>query len=234
VSFFQFKHFSIQQSRSALKVGTDAMLLGALIDTTGKTNALDIGTGTGVLSLMVAQKNDHLIITAIDIDAESLEDCRENVKNSSWGERISVLQEDILQFQSQRTYDLIFSNPPFYQNSLLSSDQRVAASKHADQLSFDRLFQKVSELLSEHGRFWAIFPGEYDDQIIELSLKNGLCVGLQIRIEGVPGRHTRTVFEFSVEEVFSATQTLVVRGTKGRYTQDYIELTKAYHDRSLS
>ena len=233
MSVFKFKYFTIQQSRSALKVGTDAMLLGALIDATEKKHALDIGTGTGVLSLMLAQKSDRLLISAIDIDAESLEDCRANVDDSPWKDRVVVVQQDILLHEPEQQYDLIFSNPPFYQNSLLSSDQRVAVSKHADQLTFDRLFQKVSRLLIDSGSFWAIFPGEYDDEIIKIAMKNDMKVVRQIRIEGVPHRHTRTVFEFSNKPASLFNEIVVVREFDGRYSEQYIELTKDYHDRSL-
>ena len=209
------------------------MLLGSLIDAIGKTHALDIGTGTGVLSLMVAQKSDRLLIKAIDIDAESLEDCCANVDLSPWKDRVVVVQQDILLHEPEQHYDLIFSNPPFYQNSLLSSDQRVATSKHADQLTFDRLFQKVSEMLAKNGSFWAIFPGEYDKEIIEIAVKNNMKVARQIRIEGVPGRHTRTVFEFSFVPTSAINEIMVVRDLDGRYSDQYIELTKDYHDRSL-
>lgn len=209
------------------------MLLGALIDAAEKKHALDIGTGTGVLSLMVAQKNDRLLIKAIDVDTESLEDCRANVNHSPWKDRVVVVQQDILLYEPEQKYDLIFSNPPFYQNSLLSSDQRVAASKHADQLTFDRLLRKVSEMLAENGSFWAIFPGEYDKEIIEIALKNNMKVARQIKIEGVPGRHTRTVFEFSFEPTLNIYEMVVVRDWDGHYSDQYIELTKDYHDRSL-
>jgi tRNA1Val (adenine37-N6)-methyltransferase len=233
MSVFQFKYFSIHQAHSALKVGTDAMLLGALIEPKNAIHSLDIGTGSGVLSLMVAQKNDQIRIIAIDVDSESLKDCRDNVINSPWADRISVFQEDILRHEPEKKYDLIFSNPPFYKNSLLSRDPRVAASKHANQLTFNRLFQKVSQILMQKGSFWAIFPGEYDYEIIETALLYKLKVAHQVRIEGVPKRHTRTVFEFMHEPTALTNTTLVVRDLNGNYSERYIELTKAYHDRTL-
>jgi tRNA1Val (adenine37-N6)-methyltransferase len=209
------------------------MLLGALIKPDVYRTGLDIGTGTGVLSLMVAQKCKDLYVTALDIDDESLLDCAENFMASPWSDRLSCHNTDIQLFSEETTFDLIFTNPPFYKDSLLGSDDRVSRSKHSAHLSFDSLFLKVSRLLSIDGVFWGIFPGEYDNEILELAKENGLFLNDQVRIFGVPGRHIRTVFCFRKEEGEPVFSELIVRDENGYYTDQYIALTKDYHGREL-
>lgn len=234
MSKFHFKHFSIEQERSALKVGTDSMILGSLIDSSSKKKGLDIGTGTGVLSLMVAQLNPEIQIDAIEIDHESVIDCKTNFEDSNWSERLKVIHSDFLAFPFQNTYDLIFSNPPFYYNSLLSSDQRTAISKHSFHLPFDRLFEKVRDLLSDIGHFWLIIPAEHAQAIKEIAKENHLFLTNDITIYGKPGKQTRSILSFSKVEKIKTINSLTIRDENGNYTEQYIELTKDFHFKNLA
>jgi tRNA1Val (adenine37-N6)-methyltransferase len=208
---FHFKHFSIQQENSALKVGTDAMLLGAFVSSENAKSCLDIGAGTGVISLMLAQKNPTLEVTAIEIDAASVIDC----------------------WPTEQQFDLIVSNPPFYQNSLLSNNALKAQSKHAVFLPFDQLFEKVTRLLVENGVFWMIIPIEDLHFVCQLALLNNLFCCQQIIIEAKPGKNVRAILAFRKNEQHLIVQTICIRAENGNYTSQYIELTKEFHSKNL-
>lgn len=234
MSKFHFKHFSVEQERSALKVGTDSMILGSFIDYTSRKKGLDIGAGTGVLSLMVAQSNPEIQIDAIEIDDESVIDCKTNFECSNWSERLNVIHSDFLAFPFQNKYDLIFSNPPFYHNSLLSSDERTAISKHSFHLPFDRLFEKVNHLLTDNGHFWLIIPAEHTQTIKEIAKENQLFLTKEIAIYGKPEKQTRSILSFSKIEKPNTTDSITIREVNGNYTEQYIKLTKDFHFKNLT
>lgn len=234
MSTFQFKHFTINQSRSALKVGTDAMILGSFIDSTSKKKGLDIGAGTGVLSLMIAQNNPDIEIDAIEIDSDSFLDCKENFAGLKYSEKLKIVHADFLSFSFQKKYDLIFSNPPFYYNSLQSSDERTAISKHSVHLPFDRLFEKVSLLLTENGHFWLIIPAEHTPTIKDIAKENHLFPLHEINVFAKPGKHTRSILSFSKIGGSTSFNSLTIREETGAYTEQYIQLTKDFHFKNLS
>ncbi len=231
---FLFKHFSITQNRSALKVGTDAMLLGAFIKSENERLGLDIGTGTGVLSLMIAQKNLNIQIDAIDLDGESIVDCQENFINSNWSERLATISADFLHYSFDKKYDLIFSNPPFYQNSLVNENKRTAVSKHAVHLPFNRLFEKVSSLLSDTGSFWIIFPFDDFEKVTNLGKSNGLFIENKITIESKLSVPTRVILSFRKSVIPITEKTLVIRNSDNSFSAEYIELTKDFHGKKLT
>jgi tRNA1Val (adenine37-N6)-methyltransferase len=230
---FLFKHFSISQNRSALKVGTDAMLLGAFINSEHEHLGLDIGTGTGVLSLMVAQKNSNIQIDAIDLDGESIIDCQENFTHSNWVERLSAISADFLAHEFDKKYDLIFSNPPFYQNSLVNENKRTAVSKHTVHLPFDQLFKKVTSLLSDTGCFWIIFPFDDFEKVHALGKSNGMLIENKITIESKLSVPTRVILSFRKTINQVSEKIVVIRNLDNSFSDDYIELTKDFHGKKL-
>lgn len=230
---FQFKHFSVQQDNSALKVGTDAMLLGACVASENASSCLDIGAGTGVISLMLAQKNPAIEITAIEIDAASAIDCRANFLNSNWCKQLTCLEADFLSWSTEQRFDLIVSNPPFYQNSLLSNHVLTAQSKHAVFLPFEQLFEKVTRLLAENGVFWLIVPFQDLEFVSEIGNNNHLMCSHQITIEGKPGKPVRVILAFQKKPIQSQVKTICIRTENGNYTSQYIELTKEFHSKNL-
>lgn len=231
---FQFKHFSVQQANSALKVGTDAMLLGACVSAENATSCLDIGAGTGVISLMLAQQNPSLHIHAIEIDAASVIDCRANFSNSKWNKNLTCIAEDFLTWQADQQYDLIVSNPPFYQNSLLSNHALTAQSKHAVFLPFEQLFEKVERLLTENAVFWLIAPFQDVDSICELGKINQLHYSHQINIEGKPGKPVRVILAFQKKTIRLQVKTICIRTENGNYSSEYIALTADFHAKKLT
>ena len=155
---FTFKQFHIDHSRCAMKVGTDGTLLGAWAEVPAEGRILDIGTGTGLIAIMAAQRTSSARITAIDIDSACIEQARENVSATEWHERIEVTHSSLQEFASAEPFDVIISNPPYFVDSLLSPDASRTTARHTETLSFADLVQGVERLLAPEGRFALILP----------------------------------------------------------------------------
>ena len=184
-SYFKFKQFTIHQDKCAMKVCTDACLFGALAATENLqiANCLDIGTGTGLLSLMVAQKNNAVKIDAIEIDKTAAEQATENIAASPWAGNILVFNEDILTFNSVKKYDCIISNPPFFEDDLQSPDEAKNNAKHNSSLSLIQLLQAVNKQLATDGFFAVLLPYHRVNCFIEEAQKIGLHLIKQILIK---------------------------------------------------
>lgn len=164
---FHFRQFSIDDSMTAMKVGTDSVLLGAwALDTISPRRILDIGTGTGIVALMLAQRFGNACITAIEIDPDAAEQARFNVARSPWNNRIKIVTGNILEYTADEPFDAIVSNPPFFNQPLQSPDARRAASRHESELTLERLINKASGLLTDSGSFAFIAPYERLDELI--------------------------------------------------------------------
>lgn len=170
---FQFRQFAVEDSNSPMKVNTDAVLLGAWIQHFEPTEILEIGTGCGVISLMLAQRFKAMI-TAIDIDAGAIRDARINFNNSPWSNQFQAFERDFREFKSDKQFDLIVSNPPYFTNSLKSPKPEKTLSKHTDSLSHEALIAGVSKLLKPGGSFGVIIP----DNSFEFFNKTAQRVGL--------------------------------------------------------
>ena len=233
MSIFQFKHFSVSQSNSALKVGTDAMVLGALIETTNEKSALDIGTGTGVLALMLAQKNSTILVDAIEIDAASCVDANLNFSNSNWKERLTLIEGGFLDYSFSNQYELIVSNPPFYVDGLASADERTNQAKHSNELNFETLFNHVNQLLSSEGTFWLIYPFETHAFVESIASENEMFPSQLIEIQGKPNRPTRMVASFNKMASPIKCEIFVIRDEEGNYSPNYIEATREFHSKKI-
>jgi tRNA1Val (adenine37-N6)-methyltransferase len=232
MSDFHFKYFTVQQSKSALKVGTDAMVLGALIETSNSVTGLEIGSGTGVISLMLAQKTNSLEIDAIDIDLASFEESKVNFKNSPWSNRLSAFHKDFFKHETEKKYDLIFSNPPFFRRALKSENERSNISKHA-QFEFDDFFDKAVQLLNKNGHLWLIGPFDDLTFFIDEGAKAGVYPKIRWTIEGRPNKPQRFVVCFSFQRGNTEQFSLIIRDESGKYSNDYIKLTKEFHNKDL-
>ena len=155
---FRFKQFEIVQSRSAMRVGTDAVLLAAWVRFLDCTHVLDVGTGTGVIALISAQRCPTAMIEAIEIDQGSAEDARENFEQSPWSERLKIHLGDFLKIATSEKFDLIISNPPYFTHSLRAADPIRNAARHDDYLPSDAFMRHSSGLLKPDGRIALIFP----------------------------------------------------------------------------
>ena len=231
---FQFKYFNISQDRSLLKVGTDSMLLGALASANAPQKGLDLGAGTGVLSLMLAQKYPDLRIDAIEMDGPSCIDCSDNFSNSKWASRLHCIHADYYEQSLKQGYDLIFSNPPFY---LERADQIRAEneqSKHTDENKLFELFKRVYYLLAHQGVFWTVLPYAHYDRVLSYCKDIGLHVNDCFVIDAKSSKpKSRVVLSISHNTEPIKTHHLVLRNEDNTYTEAYIKLTKEFHFKQL-
>ena len=201
MSIFKFKHFDILQKDSAMKVGTDSMILGSFIDSLNKTKGLDIGSGTGVLSLMIAQKNDIIDIIGVEVDDLAVIESIENFKKSKWGNRLKVVKDDFLNLNLEDEFDLIFSNPPYFQTTNQNFETRKAQARHESFLPVNSLLKKVKKILAPTGSFWVIIP--FSDLSIwtEKAKNEGLFIQAQINIKGkIESSFNRSIISFGNNE----------------------------------
>ncbi len=229
MSVFRFKEFSVIQDRSAMKVGTDAMLLGSFIQPNQKGNCLEIGTGTGVISLMIVQRSPEIKITALDIDFESIEEAIQNFTNSPWKDRVEGVLGDFLDFSTTEKFDLIVSNPPYFENGLLNESKRKASSRHEASLPLINLFQKSKELLTENGVFVLIIPSQSAQKWIDNALKINLFCFKEITVYGKPNLPKRSILFFSKENKEIMNEELIIRNLDNKYTEEYKKLTIDFH-----
>jgi tRNA1Val (adenine37-N6)-methyltransferase len=230
------KQFVVQQERSAMKIGTDGVLLGAWTPLDGTENSiLDVGAGTGIIALMMAQRSNAELIDALELDEEAFEECVTNFETSPWGDRLfcyhASFQEFVEEIEDQ--YDLIVSNPPFFnqKNENREKTQRNQA-RFTDSLYFEELIEGASLLLSESGKFAVIIPYQEEDFFIEIAEEHGLYLLQQCRVKGRPEScYKRSLLLFSKtltnEEV--NTEELCIETSRHKYTDEYIALTKDFY-----
>ena len=229
---FAFKQFTIKQDRCAMKVNTDAVLLGAWVTPNGSKNILDIGTGTGVIALMLAQKSKAKII-AIDIDKESIEQAKANVSQSVFNniEMIHLSFQDLTQ-TSQQKFDLIVTNPPYFIGSLKNNNNNKTNARHTDMLSFEDIIAGVKKLLDEKGKFCLILPTKEAAIFKELAQLKGLYLSKLLRIRTRSDKDTekRHLMQFEFKETEFSESTLLIESDRAmNYTDEYKELTKDYY-----
>jgi tRNA1Val (adenine37-N6)-methyltransferase len=230
---FAFKQFTIKQDLCAMKVGTDAVLLGAWIIPNGSANILDIGTGTGIISLMLAQKS-KAEIDAIDIDENAVIQAKQNISESNFSNNIIVNHISFQEFakSSTKKFNLIVTNPPYFEQSLKSSDEKRSHARHADVLPFEDLLEGVIKLLDSKGKFCLILPKLEAEKFRALAEKKGLHLSKLLRIKSRADKDTdkRHImqFEFTPTE-FSETTLVIEQQERHQYTAEYKELTKDYY-----
>ncbi len=228
--YFAFKQFTIHHDRCAMKVGTDGVLLGAWADLENARRVLDIGTGTGLIALMLAQRCADASITGIDIDADAVSQAKENVCASPWKDRIGICLQDVCSYADDGLFDVIVSNPPYFVNSLKCPDVQRTTARHTDTLDAGRLVGKASELLSSEGRFSLILPAEQADELLRIAEEKGLYPSRITRVVTRPGLSPKRVLvEFQKEPRDCKETELVVELERHVYSEDYIALTKDFY-----
>ncbi|MES2690691.1 MAG: methyltransferase [Bacteroidota bacterium] len=203
MSEFVFRHFTVIQEQSAMKIGTDSVLLGCLCDVKKVSSVLDIGSGTGILALMLAQRC-HANIDAVEMDEPAAREAGQNFRNSPWSERLNLYHQSIQQFaeEKQGQYDLIISNPPYYKagNNLQIEDEQRSKARHDKGLPFEELISSVLKLLQPTGSFWLILPVNEAADFKGL-VKDELHLVKQINLVPKPGKAAnRLVMQFTYEE----------------------------------
>lgn len=230
---FQFKQFSVEQDQCAMKIGTDGVLLGAWAAVNNEIQSvLDIGAGTGILALMLAQRSQAEIIDALEIDDKAYEQCVSNFERSPWGDRLFCYHASLDEFSDEidDTYDLIISNPPFYQDHHKSGDLKRNLARFQDAMPFDHLIQCASKLLSPTGRFTVVIPYSEQDNFKSIALTNGLYMNKILHVKGTTtSQIKRSLIDLSFQESETQINELIIETTRHQYTKDYIELTREYY-----
>jgi len=230
---FVFKEFTINQNQCAMKIGTDAVLLGAWTSIEKEPfSVLDIGAGTGVLALMLAQRSHAELIDAIEIDDTTYEQCVENFEASPWGNRLFCYHASLEEFveEIEDTYDLILSNPPFYAEDFKTDNQQRDLARFSDAMPFGHLIESASKLLSEDGIFSVIIPFKEETIFISLAANFNLFPNRILHVKGNPTSDIkRSLIECSFRESTITINTLIIETERHQYTSDYINLTKDFY-----
>jgi tRNA1Val (adenine37-N6)-methyltransferase len=230
-NYFSFKEFTINQGRAAFKVGTDGVLLGASADISNKKRILDIGAGTGLITIMLAQRCDADIVS-IEPDYESFLQAEENVAQCRWKGRIKVINSDLQKFTSvDEKFDLIVSNPPYFSNSLKNPDPRKSSARHTDLLTSADLLSGVAELLDNKGVFQVIMPYVESTIFIAEAQQYGLYCNSILKIKPLPTAEIRRfIMTFSWERLKLTEMFLTIeRGERHEFTKEYKTLTKDFY-----
>lgn len=226
---FKFKHFEIHQDRCAMKVGTDGVLLGAWA--LGGKRILDIGSGTGLISLMMAQRYPEAQVVGIDLDAEACAEARENVAASPFADRVNIVDCRLQDYESVEKFDAIVSNPPFFLNSLKNPDSKRSMARHADSLPFRELFRGVKLLLSDDGVFSAIVPVEVLEAFASEGYMHGLYLLRQCGIKTVerkqPKRYLLTFAKHRSMEMDDMVETMM--DSEGNRSEWYAKITEEFY-----
>ncbi len=231
---FQFKQFNINQERCAMKIGTDAVLLGAWCPINNNPfSILDIGAGTGILSLMLAQRSNAQQIDAIEIEENAYEQCVENFEASHWGDRLFCYHASLNDFinEPEDQYDIIISNPPFYSEDYKTDNSQRDLARFQDALPFEELVKATTLLLSENGIFAVIIPFKEENQLLNLCAQAELFPIKMTRVKGTPtGPIIRSLLAFKRYElpVLSANE-LVIESSRHMYTEAYTKLTRDFY-----
>ncbi len=231
-NYFKFKQFAVYQDQCAMKVGTDGVLLGAWVDCEKAKSILDIGTGTGLISLMLAQRSSAFI-DAVEIDQQACDQAKENVKKSLWKDRIEILHSSFQEYykSTNKKYDLIVSNPPYFQNSLLAPDKKRTDARHNSNLQLEDLMSGSLKLLNDDGILGVILPYLEGNMFILKASEFGLYCVRQTKVLPNPGKQPkRLLLEFSRNKKPLIEQELIIELNKRHeYSEAYKNLTKDFY-----
>lgn len=229
-SYFQFKKFRIEQAKAGMKVTTDACYMGSAIPLFGQ-RILDIGAGTGLLTLMTAQRTQDSLIDAIEIDQDAYLQAQENIGHSSWADRINIHHTSLQNFKPDQPYDQIICNPPFFKANQKGQSAQKNKALHNDLLPFDELAKHAAELLSEKGSFWVMYPATEMTEFILEAQKAGLHQHSRLILRNkAHGPIFRTIVEFSLAEKDERqTSDSYIKEADGSYSDHFIAQLKAFY-----
>jgi tRNA1Val (adenine37-N6)-methyltransferase len=238
--YFQFKQFLVKQSRSAFKVGTDGVLLGAWASVEDAGSILDVGSGTGLIALMLAQRtaagivDAGIYIVALEIDKASSEQALDNVKMSPWNQRIRVINRSFQDYcmTEPAMFDLIVSNPPFFIDSRKPDNPGKEISRHDTLIGLGEIVSGVEKLLSPEGNFCVILPVEESNKLQKLAGENGLHLYRLCRVSpntNLPVKRHLLEFRRKPAETVEESEMAIERNRRHEYTDDYRELTRDFY-----
>lgn len=230
---FIFKEFSVKQDKCAMKIGTDGVLLGAWATIDHFPNSiLDIGTGTGVIALQLAQRSSAELVDALEIDDSAYEQAMDNFEASPWGDRLFCYHAGFNEFveEIEDEYDLIVSNPPFYSEDYKSNNEQRDLARFTDALPFEHLLTGTAKLLSNKGKACFIIPFSEETNFIKLASTVDLSPSLITRVKGTPSSEVkRSLLELTFSKNKTIEEELIIETSRHQYTEDYINLTKDFY-----
>lgn len=231
-NYFKFKKFTVYQDKCAMKVGTDGVLLGAWANCEGAKKVLDIGTGTGLVALMLAQRS-NATIDAVEIDREATKQAKENVQKSPWGDRIEIINQSFQEFTKMRdeSYDLIVSNPPYFQNAFFAPDEKRTNARHNSNLQLEDLLTGAQKLMNEEGILSMILPYLEGSMFILKASEMGLYCVRQTKVLPKPNREPkRLLLEFMKTKKPLVEQEIIIELNKRHeYSEAYKNLTQDFY-----
>ncbi len=230
---FQFKQFGINDSKCAMKIGTDGVLLGAWANINQTQNILDIGSGSGLISLMMAQRT-NANICGIEIDDDAAKQSIENIKYSPWANRITIINSNFIDWAIANNeiykFDHIISNPPFFNNGPTAPNASRALARHSHSLDYNQLLNLSKDLLAENGKISVISPIERENDIIFYATLENLYISRLTHVNSKEGgKTTRILWEFSKIKCSTDYSTITIRDDKNNYSQEYINLTNEFY-----
>ena len=230
-SFFMFKQFIVKQENCAMKVGTDGILLGAWACAQPDDKILDVGAGTGLICLQMAQRFCRASIVAVEIDPIAAMQAKENVESSPWSDRIHVECCDFRNFVPDCNFDLIVSNPPYFSNGMECPDMKRNQARHSEQLDYGTLFSHSVRLLNEKGKIALIVPYEEEQTVLKAAYVNQLYTERRTDVYTTNKlkRCRRILFSFGLQNAEVEYRTLCIADENGHYTPEFIALTKEFY-----
>ena len=229
-NYFQFKKFTIVQDGCAMKVGTDGCLLGAWFGTDGCKRILDVGTGSGLIALMTAQRSNALV-TGVEIEETAAAQAAENVKNSPWSDRVEIICCDYTKFTPSERFDAIVSNPPYFANSLKCSDSNRTLARHNDSLSPALFFKKTKEILADNGKVSLVLPTDELPLWAENATIYGFSLHRVLHVHTTPRKPAKRVLaEFGRQACNTPVrEDLILENSPGEYSAETTALLRDFY-----
>lgn len=235
-SYFKFKQFTVNQDKCAMKVCTDACLFGAIAASAAANmpvnKVLDIGTGTGLLPLMYAQKNSNAIIDAVEIDEAAVQQSAENFAASPWNDRLMVHHSPIQHFTSSanQRFDLVISNPPFFENDLRSDDAKRNLALHSSELNLEELLNCIDALLNSDGAFGVLLPYHRGVYFKSLAVCKSFSLWIDISVQQTPKHnYFRSILFFSRKPVETEAESITIKEADNNYSAKFAALLRDYY-----
>lgn len=229
-SSFKFKQFTVYHDRCAMKVGTDGVLLGAWTQVEYSKRILDVGTGTGLIAMQLAQRNAKAKIIAVEVDEAAAKQAQENVAQSPWADRIDVICNDFRWYQDECEFDLIVSNPPYFINALKCPGEQRRLARHAGELSYELLFRRSAQLLCKQGHVDIIVPSEVEKAVVDTAWNYKFYLQRRLHVFTKPGKPCRrALLSFGFQEEECVEESICIETDHNEYTPEYIALTKDFY-----
>ena len=226
--YFDFKQFSVANKLSAMPISTDSVLIGAWCSVANVGRALDVGTGTGVIALMLAQRYRELTVDALDIDENSIKEAKGNFTNSPWTDRLMAMLADFNDWQGD--YDLIVSNPPYFVDGIYSPVETRSVARHTRLLTYDQLIMNGAKLLTATGRLAFIAPYDLKAKVIEIATFNSLNIARMCEVTSVEGKQPkRIMWELTAAKSPLIREQLLLRDANGDITEAYRSLCSEFY-----